>query len=58
MGSLDFINALNNTMSGIYYIARGSIPTGLACTANGFIGQLSVQVYIGTEIPHLQVYLT
>jgi hypothetical protein len=41
---LDFINALNNSISGIYSIVRGSIPTGSICTANGFIGQLSVQV--------------
>ncbi|KAF2790179.1 hypothetical protein K505DRAFT_218067, partial [Melanomma pulvis-pyrius CBS 109.77] len=52
LATADFINALNNTMSGIYYISRGRIPTGLACTANGFIGQLSVQ---GTDFSILLI---
>jgi hypothetical protein len=43
-GLLDLINALNNSISGIYYLSTGSISAGPACTANGFIGQLSVQV--------------
>ncbi|KAI9827296.1 MAG: hypothetical protein M1832_005434 [Thelocarpon impressellum] len=40
----DFINALNNSVSGIYKVASASeIPEGPGCVANGFIGQLSVQ---------------
>ncbi|GAM88211.1 hypothetical protein ANO11243_062420 [Dothideomycetidae sp. 11243] len=41
----EFINTLNNTISGIYILTRGDIPARAtpACIANGFIGQLSVQ---------------
>ncbi|KAF2681979.1 hypothetical protein K458DRAFT_371274 [Lentithecium fluviatile CBS 122367] len=52
LATADFINSLNNTISGIYYIAKASIPTGPACTANGFIGQLSVQ---GTDFSILLI---
>jgi hypothetical protein len=40
----DFINATNNTVSGIYALTRRSIPLGSACTFNGWLGQLTVQV--------------
>ncbi|KAF2153568.1 hypothetical protein K461DRAFT_224476 [Myriangium duriaei CBS 260.36] len=41
----DFANSLNNTISGIYILAHGKIPTRAtsACIANGFIGQFTVQ---------------
>ncbi|GAM85500.1 hypothetical protein ANO11243_035070 [Dothideomycetidae sp. 11243] len=41
----EFVNSLNNTVSGIYILASGAIPTKPtpACVANGFIGQLTVQ---------------
>jgi len=52
MKDLDLINAANNSISGIYYVVQGSIPTGPACMVNGFIGQLSVQVRISLHIDH------
>ncbi|KAK0661747.1 hypothetical protein DIS24_g2344 [Lasiodiplodia hormozganensis] len=40
----EFINSLNNTVSGIYVLEhRHGIAPGVACQLNGFIGQLSVQ---------------
>ncbi|KAI9838738.1 MAG: hypothetical protein M1838_004538 [Thelocarpon superellum] len=40
----DFINGLNNSVSGLYIVARHSdMVDGPGCVANGFIGQLSVQ---------------
>ena len=46
MYSLEFTNSLNNTISGIYILAAGDIPKAptAACVANGYIGQLTVQV--------------
>lgn len=41
---LDFLNATNNTISGIYAIIHRSIPAGPACTFNGWVGQFTVQV--------------
>jgi hypothetical protein len=41
---VDFFNATNNTISGIYAITHKSIPPGLGCAFNGWIGQLTVQV--------------
>ncbi|KAK0214156.1 G protein-coupled glucose receptor regulating Gpa2-domain-containing protein [Armillaria fumosa] len=39
----DFINGLNNSISGVFVLAKGPLPYNAACVANGFIGQLSVQ---------------
>ncbi|PSK46107.1 Pyruvate kinase isoform A [Elsinoe australis] len=40
----EWINSGNNTVSGIITFIRGSsLPPSPGCTANGFIGQLSVQ---------------
>lgn len=54
MISIDFINSLNNSISGIYLFAYGSLQPGPACTANGFIGQLTVQ---GTDFAVLAIAL-
>ncbi|KAH8684283.1 G protein-coupled glucose receptor regulating Gpa2-domain-containing protein [Tricladium varicosporioides] len=43
LAAADFLNALNNTTSGIYAFIHGSIPPGVGCTLNGFIGQATVQ---------------
>ena len=41
----DFINAVNNCLSGSYIMAKNhGLRNGPSCTANGFIEQLSVQV--------------
>ncbi|KAL1794687.1 hypothetical protein ACET3X_006503 [Alternaria dauci] len=40
----EFINSLNNSISGIYAIAnRGNIKESAACSLNGWVGQWSVQ---------------
>ncbi|KAF2715258.1 hypothetical protein K504DRAFT_421848 [Pleomassaria siparia CBS 279.74] len=52
LATADFINALNNTISGIWYTAGGKFRIGSKCTANGFIGQLSVQ---GTDFAILLI---
>ncbi|KAJ4402648.1 hypothetical protein N0V82_010753 [Gnomoniopsis sp. IMI 355080] len=39
----EFINTLNNTISGSIYLRTHALYNGPACVANGFIGQLSVQ---------------
>ncbi|CAN9339066.1 unnamed protein product [Alternaria sp. RS040] len=40
----EFINSLNNSISGIYAIVnRGNIAEGPACSLNGWVGQWSVQ---------------
>ncbi|KAI6360614.1 hypothetical protein MCOR25_006700 [Pyricularia grisea] len=39
----EFINSLNNSISGIISIRDTELEPGVACTVNGFIGQLSVQ---------------
>ncbi|GME48478.1 hypothetical protein GTA08_BOTSDO08764 [Neofusicoccum parvum] len=40
----EFINSLNNSISGIYAVShRGIIDRGTACTINGWVGQWSVQ---------------
>ncbi|KNG49596.1 glucose receptor git3 protein [Stemphylium lycopersici] len=40
----EFINSLNNSISGIYAIVnKGSITLGPACSLNGWVGQWSVQ---------------
>ncbi|KAK6542304.1 hypothetical protein TWF694_006264 [Orbilia ellipsospora] len=40
----DFINSTNNSISGLWRLTtRQEIPDGPGCTANGFIGQLTVQ---------------
>ncbi|KIL92500.1 hypothetical protein FAVG1_03678 [Fusarium avenaceum] len=38
----EFINTLNNSVSGIIFLNTGQLHPGTACVANGFIGQLSV----------------
>ncbi|KAF8853791.1 hypothetical protein BDZ45DRAFT_694001 [Acephala macrosclerotiorum] len=43
LAAADFINATNNTVSGIYALIHRSIPPGAACTFNGWLGQLTVQ---------------
>ncbi|ORY67036.1 G protein-coupled glucose receptor regulating Gpa2-domain-containing protein [Pseudomassariella vexata] len=40
----EFINSLNNSVSGLYVAAtQHTVPPGNACRANGWIGQVSVQ---------------
>ncbi|SJL18563.1 uncharacterized protein ARMOST_22157 [Armillaria ostoyae] len=39
----DFINGINNGISGAVFLATGPLTQSPACTANGFVGQLSVQ---------------
>ncbi|KAG8162125.1 hypothetical protein KVR01_007890 [Diaporthe batatas] len=39
----EFVNTLNNTISGIIYLRDHALYPGTACTVNGFIGQMSVQ---------------
>ncbi|TLS24756.1 hypothetical protein PpBr36_08900 [Pyricularia pennisetigena] len=39
----EFINSLNNSISGTISIRDKEIEPGVACTVNGFVGQLSVQ---------------
>ncbi|KAK0229888.1 G protein-coupled glucose receptor regulating Gpa2-domain-containing protein [Armillaria nabsnona] len=39
----DFVNGVNNRISGAVVLATGPLTQSPACTANGFIGQLSVQ---------------
>ena len=42
----DFINSVNNSVSGLIVIATDHLLVDSpSCTANGFIGQLSVQVW-------------
>ncbi|KAK1984716.1 G protein-coupled glucose receptor regulating Gpa2-domain-containing protein [Colletotrichum cereale] len=39
----EFMNSLDNTISGIIYIKNKELQPGAACVLNGMIGQLSVQ---------------
>lgn len=39
----EFINTLNNSISGLIYVRTRKLSPGPACTANGFIGQITVQ---------------
>ncbi|KIL56902.1 hypothetical protein M378DRAFT_172311 [Amanita muscaria Koide BX008] len=40
----DFLNSLNNTVAGIYILARRrGLDGGRGCTFNGFVGQVTVQ---------------
>ncbi|KAH7010425.1 G protein-coupled glucose receptor regulating Gpa2-domain-containing protein [Ilyonectria destructans] len=39
----EFINALNNSISGAIFIRVGELQPGAACVVNGLVGQLSVQ---------------
>ncbi|KAI3395069.1 hypothetical protein diail_1826 [Diaporthe ilicicola] len=39
----EFVNTLNNTISGIIYLRDHALYPSTACTVNGFIGQMSVQ---------------
>ncbi|KAI2475734.1 glucose receptor git3 [Pyrenophora tritici-repentis] len=41
--TLEFINSLNNSISGLYVLTHGKTSPGLACTVNGWVGQWSVQ---------------
>ncbi|CZR68659.1 uncharacterized protein PAC_18558 [Phialocephala subalpina] len=49
---VDFFNALNNSISGIYLFAKGRLSPGPLCTANGFFGQMTVQ---GTDFSILLI---
>ncbi|KAI3582705.1 Alpha/Beta hydrolase protein [Fusarium oxysporum f. sp. albedinis] len=39
---LEFINTLNNSISGSIFLKTGQLQAGIPCVVNGFIGQLSV----------------
>ncbi|CAA9965779.1 glucose receptor git3 [Pyrenophora teres f. maculata] len=39
----EFINSLNNSISGIFVFTHGKTSPGIACTINGWVGQWSVQ---------------
>ncbi|KAF4982291.1 hypothetical protein FZEAL_2077 [Fusarium zealandicum] len=39
----EFLNALNNSVSGFIFILTGELQPSISCVVNGFIGQLSVQ---------------
>ncbi|GME65006.1 Glucose receptor Git3 [Neofusicoccum parvum] len=39
----EFINSLNNSISGIIFVRTHNLTPGPACTFNGWVGQLSVQ---------------
>ncbi|KAH5451279.1 hypothetical protein HBI30_136540 [Parastagonospora nodorum] len=39
----EFINSLNNSISGLYVLTRGKTTPSAACTLNGWMGQWSVQ---------------
>lgn len=39
----EFINSMNNSISGIIYVREHSLSPSPACTLNGWVGQLSVQ---------------
>ncbi|POS70285.1 hypothetical protein DHEL01_v211322 [Diaporthe helianthi] len=39
----EFVNTLNNTISGIIYLREHALYPSTACTINGFVGQMSVQ---------------
>lgn len=39
----EFMNTLNNSISGFIYVRTRKLSPGPACTANGFIGQITVQ---------------
>lgn len=43
LAAAEFINTLNNSISGFIYVRTKKLSPGPACTANGFIGQLTVQ---------------
>ena len=49
---LDFLNALNNSVTGVMAFKFDAIPQGPPCSANGFIGQLTVQVSTLVHLPH------
>lgn len=38
----DFINSLNNTVSGFYVVVNSAIPAGVGCSVNGLVGQVSI----------------
>lgn len=39
----EFINSLNATLSGSYFLATKKLTPGMLCSVNGWIGQVSVQ---------------
>lgn len=41
--SAEWINTLNNTISGSIYLRDKALYPGTGCTINGVVGQLSVQ---------------
>ncbi|POS74316.1 hypothetical protein DHEL01_v207291 [Diaporthe helianthi] len=43
LAAAEFINTLNNSISGFIYVSTKKLNAGPACTANGFVGQLTVQ---------------
>lgn len=44
-GNTEFINSTNNSVSGVISLMHaGDLEAGSSCTANGFLGQFSVQV--------------
>jgi hypothetical protein len=45
MGPTEFLNSLNNSVSGIYAVTgHKQLSPGAACEVNGWAGQFSVQV--------------
>ncbi|CAG8955939.1 hypothetical protein HYFRA_00008792 [Hymenoscyphus fraxineus] len=52
LAAADFLNAANNTVSGIYAMIHRAIPPGVGCNVNGLIGQLTVQ---GTDFSILAI---
>lgn len=39
----EFINSLNATLSGSYFLIVGKFEPGMLCSLNGWVGQVSVQ---------------
>lgn len=39
----EFLNSLNYSISGFFYVQTGGFESGPACTANGFLGQMTAQ---------------
>ncbi|KAJ4328979.1 hypothetical protein N0V84_000550 [Fusarium piperis] len=42
-GNAEFINTLNNSVSGTIFLKSGELQPGTPCVVNGMVGQLSVQ---------------
>lgn len=55
-GSTEFINSTNNSVSGVVSVMHaGDLEAGSSCTANGFLGQFSVQVSLLNSFGKLAV---